>query len=207
LSGKLEPGTYKFLDGETSISGRDGKSQWSSLVVGLQSHSQRGAVLIARLVDQDALATIGFTGEMQRTIFGLLAAILHLSNLPLASSTNNSQAYLTDSAALESASRLLGLSSSALREGLLNPTTKAGTESFRQSRSKEQVVAEVAALSRAVYEHCFGRIVEGINEVLAPNDVELAGDERFIGVLDIAGFEVVEKNGFEQLCKSRSSSL
>jgi myosin protein heavy chain len=137
---------------------------------------------------------------MQKSIFGLLAAILHLSNLAFGASTSNSQAYLTDLVALESAGRLLGLPSPALREGLLNPVTKAGTESFRQSRSKEQVVAEVAALCRAVYERCFGRIVDGINEGLA-GDTELSGDERFIGVLDIAGFEVVEKNGFEQLCE------
>jgi len=73
-----------------------------------------------------------------------------------------------------------------------------------QSRTKEQVIDELAALSKSLYEKNFGKLVERINQSLSGVGLGGAGvggrQNAFIGVLDIAGFEIFETNGFEQLC-------
>ena len=55
----------------------------------------------------------------------------------------------------------------------------------------------VGALSKAVFARCFNWLVEKVNLTL---DVKTIKRAYFIGVLDIAGFEVFDYNGFEQLC-------
>ena len=52
-------------------------------------------------------------------------------------------------------------------------------------------------MSKAIYARCFNWLVERVNETL---DVKTVKRSYFIGVLDIAGFEVFDYNGFEQLC-------
>lgn len=78
-----------------------------------------------------------------------------------------------------------------------------------QSRSKTQVVAELGALAKSLYEKNFAALVERINRSLAGAGAGTGagaraghgqGKEAFIGVLDIAGFEIFDSNGFEQLC-------
>jgi myosin heavy subunit len=55
----------------------------------------------------------------------------------------------------------------------------------------------VQALSKAIYSRCFNWLVEVVNLTL---DAKEHKRLHFIGVLDIAGFETFEYNGFEQLC-------
>ena len=52
-------------------------------------------------------------------------------------------------------------------------------------------------MSKAIYSRCFNWLVERVNVTL---DVKTVKRSYFIGVLDIAGFEVFDYNGFEQLC-------
>jgi myosin heavy subunit len=65
-----------------------------------------------------------------------------------------------------------------------------------KGQSKDQVLHGIAALSKSLYSRCFSWLVQRVNETL---DVS-AERKYFIGVLDIAGFEIFEFNGFEQLC-------
>ncbi len=50
-------------------------------------------------------------------------------------------------------------------------------------------------MCKAIYERCFLWIVKKLNSVLAAER-----EANFIGVLDIAGFEIFQNNSFEQLC-------
>lgn len=54
------------------------------------------------------------------------------------------------------------------------------------------------ALSKHMYSELFNWIVSIVNQALA-NTKESTG-HRFIGVLDIYGFETFEINSFEQFC-------
>ncbi|GAA5864652.1 hypothetical protein JCM1840_002191 [Sporobolomyces johnsonii] len=149
-----------------------------------------------------ALNTVGFSSNEQLSLFRVIATILHLGQLSL-SVAGSSSAHLTSRTSLEKAAFLLGVSPDDLHNALLRPKVKAGREYVTQARTKEQVVDEIAALSKTIYEKNFGKLVDRINRSLS--GVGLGGvggasrKNAFIGVLDIAGFEIFETNGFEQL--------
>ena len=55
----------------------------------------------------------------------------------------------------------------------------------------------MAGIARSLYERTFKFIVEKCNETLIDPTMKRV---QFIGVLDIAGFEIFDYNGFEQIC-------
>lgn len=107
------------------------------------------------------------------------------------------QAYIRDNSALEKVCHLFGLPLAEFSKALLRPRVRAGREWVTQARTKAQVEAEIGALCKAVYEKAFGHLVDRLNVALARTS---SAKSTFIGVLDIAGFEIFETNGFEQLC-------
>ena len=66
-----------------------------------------------------------------------------------------------------------------------------------KAQTKEQVEFAIEAISKATYERLFKWIVTRINRSL---DRTKRQGASFIGILDIAGFEIFELNSFEQLC-------
>ena len=60
-----------------------------------------------------------------------------------------------------------------------------------------QVDFAVQAMAKAIYERMFKWIVMRINKSLGRNKQQ---GSLFIGILDIAGFEIFQLNSFEQLC-------
>ncbi|KAJ1938089.1 class II myosin, partial [Linderina macrospora] len=142
-----------------------------------------------------ALATTGFKPEDQQDLFRIIAAILHLGNMQF-QATRNDEAVLKEQVAAEKLCHVLGIQLSEFMRALLRPSIKAGRDWVTQSRNLEQVVFSVEALARSMYERMFGNIVSRINAAMNRPD----GKSTFIGVLDIAGFEILETNSYEQLC-------
>ena len=140
------------------------------------------------MTSQDALDTVGFTEDEQYNLFKVIAAILHLGNINV--SERSDQAFIPDLTSLSKVCHLLSLPESTLVKALVQPKIKAGRDWVDQSRTKKQVVDELAALSKALYEKNFGGMVERINQALGRPSTK-----TFIGVLDIAGFEIFEVNG------------
>ncbi|POW10322.1 hypothetical protein PSTT_06137 [Puccinia striiformis] len=107
---------------------------------------------------------------------------------------------------LEQAFHLLGLPNlEEFKKSVLRPKIKAGREFVTQQRNAKQVKEELSSLCTTLYEKSFGKLIDKINAML---DKSKKGNQNslssfkstFIGVLDIAGFEIFETNGFEQLC-------
>ncbi len=92
-----------------------------------------------------------------------------------------------------------GCLSSPFLQGLLHPRVKAGREWVEKVQTPEQVRLAIDALAKGIYERAFGDLVTRINRQLNKTGMGL-DDSHFIGVLDIAGFEIFEQNSFEQLC-------
>ncbi|KAI6658599.1 Myosin heavy chain, striated muscle-like [Oopsacas minuta] len=91
---------------------------------------------------------------------------------------------------------LLGIKSEDLKKSLLKPRIKVGNEWVYQGRSSEQVESSISALSMNLYDRMFKWIVDRVNQTLDTK----CSKNYFIGVLDIAGFEIFAVNSFEQLC-------
>merc|ERR1712121_63928 len=65
-----------------------------------------------------------------------------------------------------------------------------------KGQNVNQVLYAVAALSKALFERMFWWIVARVNKALDTKEKR----SYFIGVLDIAGFEIFDYNSFEQIC-------
>ncbi|KAK2522710.1 hypothetical protein Q9966_012365 [Columba livia] len=96
----------------------------------------------------------------------------------------------------DKAAYLMGLNSADLLKALCYPRVKVGNEYVTKGQTVEQVNNAVGALAKAVYEKMFLWMVVRINQQLDTKQPR----QYFIGVLDIAGFEIFDFNSFEQLC-------
>uniref|UniRef100_A0A671YFN1 Myosin-9 n=1 Tax=Sparus aurata TaxID=8175 RepID=A0A671YFN1_SPAAU len=74
---------------------------------------------------------------------------------------------------------------------------QASMDYVQKAQTQEQAEFAVEALAKASYERMFRWLVMRINKAL---DKTKRQGASFIGILDIAGFEIFELNSFEQLC-------
>lgn len=141
-----------------------------------------------------ALDVVGFTPEAQFDLFRIVAAILHIGNIVINTSRAD-DATMQDASQAERACHLLGIPLAEFTRAVLRPRALAGREWVTQARTRRQALDELAALCKTLYEKSFGALVDQINRALD----RPSSKSTFIGVLDIAGFEIFEINGYEQL--------
>lgn len=84
--------------------------------------------------------------------------------------------------------KLLGCDCADLYKNLLKPRIKVGNEFVTQGRNKDQVAYSVGAMSKAMFDRLFKWLVKKCNETLDTKQKR----QHFIGVLDIAGFEIFD---------------
>lgn len=66
---------------------------------------------------------------------------------------------------------------------------------------KSEAIYTRDALCKAIYGRLFDWIIQRVNASISkPIDKKMRKNLKFIGLLDIFGFEIFEKNSFEQLC-------
>ena len=181
----------------------------SNLGVGDFIYTRDGNDVIPGVSDADewrslleSFQVMGFSGKEQRSVLQTVAAVLHLGNVTVVKeSTRADQATLGAGAYAhaEKACHLLGIEVDSFVQALLHPKVKAGKEVVEKVQTPEQVRSSLDALSKGLYERAFGDLVSSINRQLDQTGLG-PDDSHFIGVLDIAGFEIFEENNFEQLC-------
>uniref|UniRef100_A0A670J7N6 Myosin heavy chain 14 n=1 Tax=Podarcis muralis TaxID=64176 RepID=A0A670J7N6_PODMU len=101
------------------------------------------------------------------------------------------------SAAAQKLCHLLGMNVTEFTRAILTPRIKVGRDYVQKAQTKEQADFAVEALAKATYERLFRWLVHRINRAL---DRTKRQGASFIGILDIAGFEIFQLNSFEQLC-------
>lgn len=180
----------KFLLGENGIESWEYTKHGNTSIAGVDDLQEFRSLL-------DAFNIMRFTEEEQLSILRVVAAVLHIGNVEVVQERRSSDdARLPDMAQVERLCHVLGIPIEGFAKGLLKPRVKAGREWVHQSRTAEQVKHSLDALAKSLYERAFGKLVEMVNSKL---DTKGEG-EGFIGVLDIAGFEIFQSNSFEQLC-------
>ncbi|XP_075384056.1 myosin-7B [Tenrec ecaudatus] len=143
-----------------------------------------------------AMDILGFSTEEKCACYKIVGALLHFGNMKFKQKQREEQAEADGTESADKAAYLMGVSSGDLLKGLLHPRVRVGNEYVTKGQSVEQVVFAVGALAKATYDRLFRWLVSRINQTL---DTKLPR-QFFIGVLDIAGFEIFEFNSFEQLC-------
>ncbi|XP_053242256.1 myosin-15 isoform X2 [Podarcis raffonei] len=148
------------------------------------------------LATDQAMDILGFVADEKYGAYKLTGAIMHFGNMKFKQRPREEQAEADGTESADKAAYLMGINSSDMLKGLVHPRVKVGNEYVTKGQSVEQVSYSVGALSKAVYDRMFKWLVTRINKTL---DTKLPR-QFFIGVLDIAGFEIFDFNSFEQLC-------
>ncbi|KAL0119515.1 hypothetical protein PUN28_007766 [Cardiocondyla obscurior] len=148
------------------------------------------------LLTDQAFDVLGFTQEEKDDIYKITAAVMHMGGMKFKQRGREEQAEADGTEEGERVAKLLGCDCADLYKNLLKPRIKVGNEFVTQGRNKDQVAYSVGAMSKAMFDRLFKWLVKKCNETLDTKQKR----QHFIGVLDIAGFEIFDYNGFEQLC-------
>ncbi|KAI0019618.1 putative myosin MYO2 [Xylariomycetidae sp. FL0641] len=145
-----------------------------------------------------SLSTIGVDDEQQSGIFNLLAGLLHLGNVKITASRNDSVLAPTEPS-LERACALLGIDATNFAKWIVKKQLVTRGEKIVSNLTQQQALVVRDSVAKYIYSSLFDWLVEVTNKSLAADEV-LSRVNSFIGVLDIYGFEHFAKNSFEQFC-------
>ncbi|XP_077580544.1 myosin-7-like [Stigmatopora nigra] len=148
------------------------------------------------MATDEAFDVLGFTNEEKNSIYKLVGAIMHYGNMKFKQKQREEQAETDGTEDADKVAYLMGLNSADLSKGLCHPRVKVGNEWVTKGQNVAQVYYAIGALAKSVYEKMFLWMVVRINQSLDTKQAR----QYFIGVLDIAGFEIFDFNTFEQLC-------
>merc|ERR1719225_844945 len=173
-----DPKNYTFLSGgPLTVGNMDDVEEFHSLV--------------------DSMHIMGLSEDEISSIWRVISGTMLFGNMEFKQERNSEQAVLPDNTVAQKVAHLLGIQVNDMTKGFLKPRIKVGRDFVVKAQTKEQVEFAVEALSKATYERLFKWIVTRINRSL---DRTKRQGASFIGILDIAGFEIFELNSFEQLC-------
>ncbi|XP_075689625.1 myosin-9 [Rhinoderma darwinii] len=145
----------------------------------------------------EAMRIMSIPDEEQIGLLKVVSGVLQLGNIMFKKERNTDQASMPDNTAAQKVSHLLGINVNDFTRGILMPRIKVGRDYVQKAQTKEQADFAIEALAKASYERMFRWLVMRINKAL---DKTKRQGASFIGILDIAGFEIFELNSFEQLC-------
>lgn len=149
----------------------------------------------------NAMDMVGFTDDEQQDLFTVIAAILHLGNVIFDVDDNDTAMISDPNGAVKMASKLLGVDTAEIMACLTSMVTVTRGEYVKRTYSLHQAEDARDSMAKTVYGRLFGWIVNKINQLLAPERVEVELMHLMeIGILDIFGFEIFQKNSFEQAC-------
>uniref|UniRef100_A0A1A9X0Q5 Myosin motor domain-containing protein n=1 Tax=Glossina brevipalpis TaxID=37001 RepID=A0A1A9X0Q5_9MUSC len=148
-----------------------------------------------QLTDQ-AFDILGFTKQEKEDVYRITAAVMHMGGMKFKQRGREEQAEQDGEEDGGRVAKLFGCDTAELYKNLLKPRIKVGNEFVTQGRNVQQVTNSIGALCKGVFDRLFKWLVKKCNETLDTKQKR----QHFIGVLDIAGFEIFDYNGFEQLC-------
>jgi myosin I len=148
----------------------------------------------------EAMRVIGLSQEEQDDIFRMLATILWLGNITF-KEDKEGNAEIADDSVTQFVAYLLEVEVPDVQKALtirVVETARGGRRGsvYEVPLNITQATAVRDALAKAIYSNMFDWIVARVNKSMkAKGEVN-----NQIGILDIYGFEIFEKNSFEQLC-------
>jgi len=147
----------------------------------------------------EAYDILGFTNEEKYNIYKLTSVVMHMGNLTkdFVPVGKEEQAEVKDDTNARKVAELCGIDSEWMCTYFCKPKLKVGTEWVSKGQSCSGAANSVAGIGRKIYELTFRFIVDKCNDTLIDPTMKKV---QYIGCLDIAGFEIFDYNGFEQIC-------
>jgi len=171
-----DPGSFFFIaQGVLTVAGMDDKEEMQAT--------------------DEAFDTLGFSQDDKDGLFKATIAICYLGNAKWKQKGREEQAEPDGMDEVTKAAKLIGTDVDFFVDTFMKPKLKVGKDFVKKGQNKDQVAFAISATSKSLYARLFDWIVGLVNDSLdTPNP-----RKNFIGVLDIAGFEIFELNTLEQL--------
>ncbi|TPX57088.1 hypothetical protein SpCBS45565_g08273 [Spizellomyces sp. 'palustris'] len=144
-----------------------------------------------------ALSDVGISLQTQWSIFKICAALLHMGNIKIEAKRDEAQIPDND-AAFAMATQLLGVDAKEFKKWITKKQITTRSEKIVTNLNQYQAIVGRDSVAKFIYSMLFDWLVKVINTNLSREEV--LATQRFIGVLDIYGFEHFKKNSFEQFC-------
>lgn len=148
----------------------------------------------------NAFKVLQFTPAEVTTIWRTVASILWLGNVTF-KSDEEGMISVADNGPLSNAAKLLQVTESELKLALTQRVIAAHGDVMKKDHNVSQAELGRDAFAKAIYERLFNWIIQRVNRSIVVEASETQKKfNRVIGVLDIYGFEIFDKNSFEQFC-------
>ncbi|CAF4320317.1 unnamed protein product [Rotaria sp. Silwood2] len=145
-----------------------------------------------------AMDVMGFSSEAKQSIFSLLAGILHLGNVQFGD--KNNYATVLSERDLQAPCAYFGIQIDYLKAKLISKRLEfkehQKNEQIDQTFTVDKAIFTRDALAKSIYSRIFDHLIQAINVAFQTT----AKSDLSIGILDIYGFEIFERNSFEQFC-------
>jgi len=170
------PGDYFFIaQGVLTVAGMDDKEEMQAT--------------------DEAFDTLGFSQPDKDGLYTATIAVCYLGNSKWKQKGREEQAEPDGMDEVTKAAKMMGIDPDFFVDTFMKPKLKVGKDFVKKGQNKDQVAFAISATSKSLYARMFDWIVLLVNDSLdTPNP-----RKQFIGVLDIAGFEIFELNTLEQL--------
>ena len=147
----------------------------------------------------EAYGVLGFSGDDTYNIYRLTAVVMHMGNMTkdFVPVGKEEQAEIKDDTNAQKVASLCGIDAEWMVNYFCKPKLKVGTEWVSKGQTCSGASSSVGGIGRKVYELVFRFITETCNLTLIDPVMKKT---QYIGCLDIAGFEIFDYNGFEQIC-------
>merc|ERR1719189_3340201 len=147
----------------------------------------------------EAYSILGFSEEETYNVYKLTSIVMHMGNLTkdFVPVGKEEQAEVKDETNAEKVADLCGIDREWMITYFCKPKLKVGTEWVSKGQTCDGASSSVGGIGRSIYERLFTFIMTKCNETLFDPTMKKV---QYIGCLDIAGFEIFDYNGFEQIC-------
>merc|ERR1711936_762852 len=166
----------------------------------------QGKVTVASIDDKEdmgfadeAYDILGFTNAEKYNIYKLTAVVMHMGNLTkdFVPVGKEEQAEIKDEINADKVAEICGIDKEWMITYFCKPKLKVGTEWVSKGQTCTGAASSVSGIGRKIFENVFRFIVDKCNLTLIDPTMKKV---QYIGCLDIAGFEIFDYNGFEQIC-------
>merc|ERR1711923_238955 len=148
---------------------------------------------------EDAFNVLGFSEQEKFGCYMLTAGVMTAGGVEFKTKGRDDQAeceLIGPDTYPGKAAASFGIDAAAMIKAFCKPRIKVGTEWVTKGQTCEQATNAVGGIARAVFDRIFMWLIEKCNDTLIDATLKKA---NFCAVLDIAGFEIFEYNGFEQI--------
>merc|ERR1712142_1155377 len=167
------------------------------------SYVSQGKVTVASIDDNEELEytdsafdILGFASDEKWNCYKLTAAVMTMGEMKFKQKGREEQCEPDAMDVAGKVCNCLGVDAEAMIKAFCKPRIKVGTEWVTKGQTCEQATNAVGGIARAIFDRVFKWLIEKCNATLIDPTLKKA---NFCAVLDIAGFEIFECNGFEQI--------